>query len=77
MDTEKVVRRFFRYEGKPIRAKREIPYEMGLQARLLLDEVCFLYNKDSLENDLNKALIEGNKADFMKLSEAYKQFLWE
>ena len=77
MKKEKAVLIFFRYYGKPIRAKREIPYEMTLTARLLLDEICFRYNKSRIEADLNKAIDEQDEAEFKKHSDAYKEFIWK
>ncbi|WP_249870194.1 IDEAL domain-containing protein [Oceanobacillus saliphilus] len=77
MKKEKIVYRFYRYQGKSINAKREIPYELRLFARLILDELCFTWNKIRLEEDLNSSLEKGNKEAFMKLSEAYRHFVWE
>lgn len=77
MKKEKVVLLFFRYEGKPIQAKREIPYEIQLQAQMILDEICFKYNRNKLEEELNYALDERDKTAFMQYSEAYKEFIWK
>ncbi|WP_405103339.1 IDEAL domain-containing protein [Oceanobacillus sp. FSL H7-0719] len=77
MKKEKVVLLFFRYEGKPIQAKREIPYEIRLQAQMMLDEICFQYNRKKLEEELNGALDERNKTAFIQHSEAYKEFIWK
>lgn len=77
MKKEKVSMLFFRYDGKPIQAKREIPYEIRLQARLSLDTICFEYNRSILEEEINKALETRDKKKFYHLSEIYKQFVWE
>lgn len=77
MKKEKVVLMFFRYDGKPVQAKREVPFEMRLQARMILDEMCFQYNRARLEENLNKALEERNKSVFVEYSEALKEFIWE
>lgn len=77
MKKEKVPYTFSRYDGKPVQANKELPFEMRLQARLMLDEICFLYNKKMLEKYLNKALIDGNKEEFMEYSDRYREFLWE
>nr|WP_306798611.1 IDEAL domain-containing protein [Oceanobacillus saliphilus] len=42
-----------------------------------MDELCFTWNKIRLEEDLNSSLEKGNKEAFMKLSEAYRHFVWE
>jgi len=77
MKKEKIIRVFFRYEGKPIQAKREVPYEIRLQARLMMDVVCFQFNKARLEEDLNIALEEGDKSAFQQLSGEYKHYIWK
>lgn len=77
MKKEKVSLRFLRYDGKPVQAKRELPYGIYLQARLHLDVICFKYNRSVLEKSINKALEENDKEAFQELSERYKQFIWE
>lgn len=77
MKKQKLVYRYFRYDGNVLHAKREIPYELKLSSRLLLDELCFSWNKAHLESAINHAIDEGNKEKFMKLSKEYKHFVWE
>lgn len=77
MKKEKVVMMFFRYDGKPVQAKREVSFELRLEARMILDEICFLYNKCRLEESLNKALENRDKYAFIEHSEALKEFIWE
>lgn len=77
MKKEKVVYRFFRYEGKPIKAKQEIAYEIKMYSRFLLDELCFNWNKKRLEEEINSSIDKKDKESFMKLSEKFKQFVWE
>lgn len=77
MKKEKVVMIFFRYDGKPVQAKREVSFELRLQARLILDEICFQYNRFRLEESLNKALENRDKSAFVEHSEALKEFIWE
>lgn len=77
MKKEKVIYRYMRYEGKQLQAKREISYDLKLISRLLLDEICFNWNKAQLEAAINSAIDDGNKEEFITLSEAYKQFIWE
>jgi len=68
---------FFRYDGKVLLAKRETPFEMKLTARLLLDELCYAWNKKQLEIQLDAALENGEKEEFEKLSKQYREFIWE
>ncbi|MGY0694897.1 IDEAL domain-containing protein [Virgibacillus sp. FSP13] len=77
MKKQKLIYRYYRYEGDVLHAKREIPYELKLSSRLLLDELCFNWNKARLEDAINNAIDEGNKEAFLKWSEAYKHFIWE
>lgn len=63
---------FIVYTGQPIHARREIPYEIKLTTRLLLDELCFQWNKTRLEEAINESLETGNRAEFYQLSEAYR-----
>ncbi|RFA35207.1 hypothetical protein CAI16_08840 [Virgibacillus dokdonensis] len=77
MKKQKIVYQFFRYNGKKVKAKREITFELRLSSRLLLDEICFNYNKAYLEKQINRSIDEGNKSEFLKWSKAYKTFLWE
>lgn len=77
MKKQKIFYHFSRYHGKPLEAKREISFEFNLVSRLLLDELCFQWNKKKLEEDLNRSLDKGEKEKFIELSEAYKHFIWE
>lgn len=77
MKKEKVSLHFFRYSGKPVQAKKEIPYEIRLQARLNLDVICFEYNRAKLEEAINSALETNDIKAFEELSAQYKQYLWE
>jgi uncharacterized protein YpiB (UPF0302 family) len=77
MKKQKQILKYYRYKGKAIQAKREIAYELQLASRLELDELCFAYNKEKLEAAINYALETDDREAFMKLSEAYKEFIWE
>ncbi|GAB3060694.1 IDEAL domain-containing protein [Virgibacillus ainsalahensis] len=77
MKKEKIVYRYFRYTGKMIKAKKEVSFETRLTARMILDEVCFNWNKEQLSAAIDESIKEGNKQEFMKLSEAYKDYVWE
>ncbi|MGM8213669.1 IDEAL domain-containing protein [Virgibacillus sp. W0430] len=77
MEKQKVSYRYHRYEGKQIAARREIPYEIRLSSRLILDELCFKYNKEMLETEINAAIDKGSVDAFQKLSKSYSQYIWE
>lgn len=77
MKKEKFVYRYCRYDGKQLQAKREISYDVKLISRLVLDEICFNWNKSQLEAAINNAIDSGDKEAFIQLSESYKHFVWE
>ncbi|WP_100011386.1 hypothetical protein [Lentibacillus sediminis] len=77
MKKEKVIYRFHRYEGKVLYAKKEISFELKLAARLLMDEICFSYNKEQLNQAIDQSLKTSRQHDFLQLSEAYRQYVWE
>lgn len=64
---------YVRYKGQPIQAKREISYEIKLSTRLLLDELCFRWNRKRLETAINHSIDEGNKQVFIELSKTYEK----
>lgn len=77
MKKEKIIYRYNRYDGKMLQAKREIPYELRLASQLILDELCFNWNKAYLEDAINLSLETGDKETFLQLSKAYRHFIWE
>lgn len=77
MKKEKVSYRFYPYEGKVLSAKREISFEIQLTSRLILDELCFNWNKKMLEEKINKSIQKGNKDEFKSVREEYLQYIWE
>ena len=77
MEKQKQVYRYCRYNGNPLLAKREIAYEIKLSSRLLLDELCYKWNKIVLEEKINQAIEQGNQEKFMKLSHEYKYYTFE
>ncbi|MCM3739591.1 IDEAL domain-containing protein [Oceanobacillus luteolus] len=77
MKKEKVSLIFFRYTGKPIHAKKEIPFEMSMLARLQLDVICFKYNRCKLEEAINESLQKKDKESFRRISEQYKEYIWK
>ena len=72
MKKERTVYKFYRYDGKSIVAKKDTPFEMKLQATLLLDDLCYTWNKDQLQKQLDEALDQRDRETFMKLSETYR-----
>jgi hypothetical protein len=77
MKKEKVHLIYFRYTGKPIRAKREIAYAIRLEARMSLDVICFKYNRDMLEQAINQSLQDKDEKKFRELSKQYQEFIWK
>ncbi|WP_163582977.1 IDEAL domain-containing protein [Gracilibacillus saliphilus] len=60
-----------------LRARREIPYEIRLASRLVLDDLCFTWNKARLEEEINQSIDDNNKETFKTLSETYNSYIWE
>ncbi|MFD2639289.1 IDEAL domain-containing protein [Piscibacillus salipiscarius] len=58
-----------------IKAKREVPYEIKLAARLVLDELVFMWNKNALEEQINTAIDQGDQRAFDELSKKYAKYL--
>ncbi|WP_163971358.1 hypothetical protein [Oceanobacillus halotolerans] len=77
MRKQKVYYRYFRYTGNVLRAKREVPFEIRFTSRLVLDEICFFWNKTYIQSRLNDAIDQKNVDEFMRLSELYRQYIWE
>jgi len=67
---------YVRYEGNVLKARREISYEIILSSRLILDELCFQWNKNKLATAVNRSIDQGDKQTFLKLSEAYRVYLF-
>ena len=44
---------------------------------MILDEICFNWNKKMLEEKINSSIQKGNKEDFVKVRERYLQYIWE
>jgi len=77
MNKEKVVYRFFRYNGNTLHARKEIPFEFKLNAQLILDEICFKWNKKQLVRKINHSIETNNKDEFLRLSKEYNNYIWE
>ncbi|HLS67656.1 MAG TPA: IDEAL domain-containing protein [Pseudogracilibacillus sp.] len=77
MKKERTVYKFYRYAGKAIVAKKDTPFEMKLQATLLLDDLCYTWNKEQLQRQLDEALDRRDRETFMTLSEKYRMLYHE
>ncbi|MBO1002905.1 IDEAL domain-containing protein [Pseudogracilibacillus auburnensis] len=77
MKKQKLVYRFYRYDGKVLLAKNETPFEIKLSSRLILDKLCYTWNKKQILNEIDEAIDCGDKKRFEQLSEAYRSFVWE
>lgn len=75
MKKQKVDYRYIKYDGQVLLAKREIPYEIKLASRLLLDELCFNWNRKRFINDIDHSIDTGDKSRFLELSKMYNTFL--
>lgn len=75
MKKQKLIYRFFRYDGEVILAKKETPFEIKLTARLVLDNLCYTWNKEQLQKQLDDAIDCGNVEKFNQLSTIYRSFV--
>lgn len=75
MKKQKVIYRYIKYDGQVLKAKREIPYEIKLASRLLLDELCFNWNRERFINQINDSIDTRDKNKFLHLSKMYHDFL--
>lgn len=58
-------------------AKREIPFEIHLASKLMLDTLCFNWNKARLLEKINDSIDRKDKETFQALSKIYSSYLWE
>lgn len=75
MKKQKKIYHYHRYNGKLLKARREISYDIQMTTRLILDELCFNWNKRVLQEAIDRSIDEGNKTEFMTLSKTYKLFV--
>ena len=68
---------WFPSDEKVIHAKRDLPYEIKLASTLVLDELCYNWNKTILEQQVNEAIDHGDQETFEALSRQYKPFTFE
>lgn len=64
------------YQANQVK-RNEIPYRMQLTARLILDNLCYEWNKTYLLERINHALDTSNEKLFIKYSLEYKEFINE
>ncbi|QTM98592.1 IDEAL domain-containing protein [Sediminibacillus dalangtanensis] len=62
---------------RKIVARREISYEIRLATQLLLDELCFNWNKSRLEAQINNSIDASDREAFLSLSEQYQSYVKE
>jgi len=74
---QKVIYNFRRYAGTELYARKEIPYEFGLNAQLMLDEICFNWNKQKILDKIHYSIETDNKDEFLKYSQVYMDYVWE
>jgi len=77
MKKQKLNYRFYRYEGKMLLAKNEIPFEIKLTSRLILDQLSYDWNKKYLQKKIDEAIDCGDETSFNKYGEAYRNFAWD
>lgn len=68
---------FVQNRNKEILARREISYEIKLASQLILDNLCFNWNKARLDERINQAIDDRNHQDFITYSDSYKDYIWE
>ncbi|KGX84921.1 hypothetical protein [Pontibacillus marinus] len=68
---------WFPSDESVIHAKRELPYEIKLASTLVLDELCYNWNKSNLEKQVNEAIDYGDYEQFEKASQMYKPYTFE
>ncbi|WP_186579214.1 IDEAL domain-containing protein [Aquibacillus kalidii] len=71
------LKEFSRQKVSRIVAKREISYEIKLASKLILDELCFNWNKARLEEQINESIDLRDKQTFLKLSKDFQTYTWE
>ncbi|GAA0439647.1 hypothetical protein GCM10008983_15660 [Lentibacillus halophilus] len=77
MNQQKMGYRLYRYTGNALYAKREISYEMRLTAQMMLDELCFEWNKKQLKSAIDQSIDANDKQWFLQLSQSYRSYIWE
>ncbi|GEM05365.1 hypothetical protein HMI01_23530 [Halolactibacillus miurensis] len=68
------LRRYNHGYAKYIIAKRDYSFEDALMATLLLDELAFHRNKQSIDQAIDEAIQAGDEATFNQLAQAYRHY---
>lgn len=71
------LRAFNGKKDSPIKAKREISFEIKLASTLILDSLVSQWNKSNLENKINDSIDKQDKETFLHLSKQYQSYSWE
>ncbi len=71
------LKKFDKNQQSVLNAKREIPFEIRLASQLVLDDLCFSWNKARLEEDINQSIDDNNKEAFETLSKTFSSYIWE
>lgn len=72
-----ILSRYSAVVGSPIKAKREISFEIQLASRLVLDTLVTEWNKSNLEQQINDSIDNQDKEAFLYLSKAYQNYAYE
>lgn len=68
------LRRYNQGYAKYIIAKRDYSFEDGLMATLLLDDLIFHHNKQTIDQAIDEAITSGDEAAFKQLSARYQHY---
>ncbi len=71
------LKKFDKNQQPVLNAKREIPFEIRLASQLVLDDLCFSWNKARLEEGINQSIDDNNKEAFETLSKTFSSYIWE
>ncbi|MCP3032462.1 IDEAL domain-containing protein [Halobacillus sp. A1] len=69
-----VLRRDPGFRNREITAKRELSFGIKLASKLLLDQLCFQFNKERLDEKINLAIDNNDREEFERLSQNYKYY---
>lgn len=53
----------------------EIPFEMTLVARLMMDEICYNWNRQHIQKKIDRAIDEGDFKALEKYSDIYRHYI--
>ena len=57
--------------------KNDIPFEMKLSARLIMDEICYNWNRQHIQKKIDDAIDEENFEALKKYSKIYRHYIVE